>query len=193
VTEPGWEPVEPREAPALLARLRTPWWIAGGWALDLFLGGAPRPHKDLDVAVLRRDLAALRSALADWDVRVAKAGRLRAWDGGLADDEHVLWARPRGAARWLLEFVVDEADGDAWRFRRDPRVVRPLASFGLDLDGLPVLAPEIVLLYKAKGAGEAEDDELRAVVPRLRGEPRTWLRRALELVHPGHAWLAELA
>jgi hypothetical protein len=31
------------------------WWIAGGWAVDLFLGEQTRVHDDVDVAVLRRD------------------------------------------------------------------------------------------------------------------------------------------
>lgn len=33
----AWELVTPREVGQLLAHFNRPWWIAGGWAVDLFL------------------------------------------------------------------------------------------------------------------------------------------------------------
>jgi hypothetical protein len=36
-----------------------PWWIAGGWAADLFIGTVTRPHADLEISVLTSDQAAL--------------------------------------------------------------------------------------------------------------------------------------
>lgn len=50
-----------RVAVALLAALPCPWFVAGGWAIDLHLGRATRPHGDVDVAVYRHDQAAARS------------------------------------------------------------------------------------------------------------------------------------
>jgi len=44
-----WEPLRPDDAVELLRGLDVPWWIAGGWSLDLFLGYESRPHVDLDV------------------------------------------------------------------------------------------------------------------------------------------------
>jgi len=38
----------------------------------------------------------------------------------------------------------------------------------------------------------AAGSAIEAVVPRLEPERRRWLAEALELVHPGHPWLAEL-
>jgi hypothetical protein len=37
-----WQPWQAAEAVRFFSTLTVPWWIAGGWALDLFLGGAPR-------------------------------------------------------------------------------------------------------------------------------------------------------
>ncbi|HEU5381678.1 MAG TPA: hypothetical protein VFV38_40175 [Ktedonobacteraceae bacterium] len=48
-----------------------PWWIAGGWALDLFLGVQTREHEDLDVLFLRRDHHEIRARLQGWDVQEA--------------------------------------------------------------------------------------------------------------------------
>jgi hypothetical protein len=59
--------------------------------------------------------------------------------------------------------------------------------------GVPIVAPEVQLLYKARHAGEKDEHDLRLVSGALTGTRRAWLREALELVHPGHRWLEELA
>jgi hypothetical protein len=39
----------------VLSSLRRPWFVVGGWALDLFLGRETRSHKDIDIAIFRED------------------------------------------------------------------------------------------------------------------------------------------
>ena len=54
--------------------------------------------------------------------------------------------------------------------------------------------PEIILLYKAKHAHRTRDqDDFAAVLPLLGPDRRAWLAGSLEIVHPGHAWLGDLA
>jgi hypothetical protein len=38
-----------------LSSVDAPWWVTGGWALDVFLWSTARAHADLDIGVLRRD------------------------------------------------------------------------------------------------------------------------------------------
>jgi hypothetical protein len=59
-----------------------------------------------------------------------------------------------------------------------------------DPTGIPYLAPEIVLLFKAKHAARGKDaaDFARAL-PLLDGQRREWLADALRVVHPGHDWI----
>jgi hypothetical protein len=45
-----------------------PWWIAGGWALDLWIGSESRPHRDLDVAILRGDQKKLHENFDGWEL-----------------------------------------------------------------------------------------------------------------------------
>ncbi|MGW4562039.1 nucleotidyltransferase domain-containing protein [Streptomyces sp. NPDC004561] len=75
-----------------------PWWIAGGYAIELAVGRELRPHGDLDVLVLRRDQPLAREMLSDWDMHVADppgAGRFRPWRPGetLEVPLHDIWCR----------------------------------------------------------------------------------------------------
>jgi hypothetical protein len=47
-------------------------WIDGGWGVDALLGVQTRPHKDLDVAVEPKQVAALREFLHKQEYRDTK-------------------------------------------------------------------------------------------------------------------------
>jgi SpoU rRNA methylase family enzyme len=59
-------------------------------------------------------------------------------------------------------------------------------------DGLPILRPEVVLLYKAKNLRERDQEDFEQVQSRLDPRDRRWLADAIEVVHPGHEWLGTL-
>jgi hypothetical protein len=54
-----------------LAGYDGPWWIGGGWAIDLFVGSSPREHDDVDVVVLRRDQLGTTHPEHPWLQRLA--------------------------------------------------------------------------------------------------------------------------
>jgi hypothetical protein len=53
---------------SLLSSLTVPWWIGGGWAIDLAAGRPTRRHGDIDVVLLERDEHALRTDLPGVDL-----------------------------------------------------------------------------------------------------------------------------
>lgn len=195
MNESAGAPLTPAAVGHVFASFTRPWWIAGGWALDLFLGRTTRPHDDVEVALLRRDQAALRTHLAEWELCYARDRRLHPWpeEETLELPVHELWARPRGHASWTLELLLNEAEADSWVYRRDPRIAFPLSEAGgMTAAGLPALAPEVVLLYKARKPRPKDEADFRAVLPHL-GEPRRRrLAAAVALAEPGHPWLASL-
>jgi hypothetical protein len=59
-----------------------PWWVAGGWAIELFLGCVTRGHKDMDIAIARERQPEMARALQGWDIQIASAGKLTPWTAG---------------------------------------------------------------------------------------------------------------
>src|SRR5262245_16222 len=130
-----------------------------------------------------------------WEVFEAKEGCLTQLAAGCVPllDVHSLWCRPTAADFWTIELMLDEADGDTWIYRREPRLRRPMSTVvQRSPDGLPYLAPEIQLLYKSKGRRERDDADFAHVWPLLDADARTWLLDALELTSPGHHWISVL-
>jgi hypothetical protein len=197
-----WGPLSPAEIADVFTHLSIPWWIAGGEAIDMFIGRRTRHHGDLDIAVLRRDVPALKALRVDWDVHIAKDGELIPWDGTLLPAAvHQLWVRRWHAPSWAFEILFEETSGDDWLFRRDHRVRRPVKTLGRSTESnIPCLAPEICLLYKARGHEHMDvqrrvkhESDFAAALPLLPSSSQRWLHGALETTEPGHPWLMRLA
>ena len=193
-TEESFAPVV--EVAALFSNLRCPWFIAGGWAIDIFLREVTRIHDDVDVAILRRDQRTVRTFLGDWTlVEKFVEGRTEPWRDGewLALPIHEIHARRSAGAPQEIELLLNETANDRWVFRRDARITRPLSKIALRFrSGVPFLGPEIVLLYKAKDPKTKDVADFNHALPRLGPEHRRWLHRALETCHPDHPWIARL-
>jgi aminoglycoside-2''-adenylyltransferase len=197
-----WQPWSPHEVARFFAPLAAPWWIAGGWAIDLFLGRQTRAHEDIDVQVLRRDQHAVRALFSAWDVQAAlppprdEAWPFRPWHLGDVLDEsiHDIWCRAAPTQPWTLQLMIADTRDERWICRRTPRIVRSVADLGgVTADGIPYLAPEIQILYKAKGCRPKDEADFMRTLPMLDRERRQWLQNALTTAHPHHPWLDLLA
>jgi hypothetical protein len=190
-----WRAISPSEATAWLAPLSVRWWFAGGWAIDLHAGAQSRPHADLDVGILRRDVREVLAVFSSWDVYAAEAGSLTRLNAGALPRSSVnsLWCRPAGTTEWLVEFLLDDAMEDEWVFRRQPDIRRQLASIVRHTpERLAYLAPEIQLLYKSRKSRARDEADFRLLAPLLDDNARDWLSDALARTDPCHAWIADL-
>ncbi|MGW7459040.1 nucleotidyltransferase domain-containing protein [Streptomyces sp. NPDC054797] len=193
-----WAPLSPVEVSELFEGAKFPWWIAGGYAIELAVGRPLRPHDDVDILVLRRDQAAIQAHLTGWDLHVADppgAGQLRPWlpEESLELPLNGVWSRPGPEEPWAFELMLDEADGDDWVSRRNPRVRLPITRLGrVTPGGIPYLSPEIQLYYKAKAVRAKDELDFEAALPLLGNEQRFWLRDAFETTAPSHPWIERL-
>ena len=160
----------------------------------MFVGRQSRPHKDLDIGILRRDLPQVLSALSGWEFFEAKGGELF---GPLTtdarEDVNSLWGRRAHTSEWVLELMLDNSEGDQWVFRRDRRIRRALGTvIRYDLEHTPYLAPEIQLLYKASHIRAEDNSDFDRVIGYLDDPSRRWLSGALSQLDQNHQWLCAL-
>ena len=183
----------PRQVLSLLDGFGKPWWVAGGWAVDLFIGRLTRPHKDIEIALYRHDQLVLQEHLTGWSLRKVVDHRRVSWLPGELLTLPVHEIHGRGPDGQALEILLNEYDRGRWVFRRDPTITRPAKLIAArSADGVPFLRPEIVLLYKSRDAGPNDHADFEQAIPLLDPESRTWLGAALRRHVPGHRWLHDL-
>jgi GrpB-like predicted nucleotidyltransferase (UPF0157 family) len=181
-----------------LREMPCPWYICGGWALDIFLGSVSRVHLDVDVIVPRADQLIMQKHLTDrgWSLMTgSSAGRLEPWP------MHMRLESPRHQVNALrdsafIDLLLTDLEG-AWRYRREPTIIRDVSRIGLRSgDGIPFLAPELVLLFKSVNTSGRERNndqgDFERVYPHLEPERRAWLRWALTASDPSHPWIVQL-
>jgi Aminoglycoside-2''-adenylyltransferase len=193
-----WEDFDPSRLSSLMTSFDAPWWVAGGRALDLWMGRQTRAHQDVDVAILRDDQKRLHEAFGGWELYFATIDhRLVPYrsDRWLEVPLYGVWARPAPDAPWLGEFLLkNEHEDQQWVYRRNPAVRKPLDEVGVmaSAGGVPILVPEIVLLYKAHELTEKDEADFRSALPHLTVSRKAWLLGALDKTRPNHRWVRRL-
>ncbi len=194
------------EVAEALGKLRAPFYFSGGWAIDLHLGRVTREHHDIDVLVMRRDQMGLHRALKQFSLKKIvphpdgmppNRGTIIEWARGerLELPVHQINAYRSDESEPAFQVMLAESSDNEseWIFRRNPEVRMPISRMGFfPLWGLPYLAPEIVLLFKAKHLEPRDRIDFSNALPALSADARRWLRDAIAKTHPGHEWLNSL-
>ncbi len=191
-----WDPLTVQTVIELMRGFEAPWWVAGGYAIEAFVGYTFREHGDVDVSLRRDDQLAVQAHLAAWELQCADPpGTLRAWKEGevLPSAVHDIWARGGRDDPWRFQLMLNESEGETWVSRRDVRIRRSLAELTFARDGVRFLVPEVQLLFKAKGLRPKDEIDFEEARPLLTEAQRSWLVAGLRIEHPnGHPWLARL-
>ncbi|MFD7382135.1 nucleotidyltransferase domain-containing protein [Streptomyces anulatus] len=184
----------PDEVAHRLAGISTPWCVAAGWALDLFRGGQTRDHGDIEIAIPEAGFPEVRDRFPGYVFDAAGSGRI--WEDAPPETlaaVHQTWLRDPVTGDYLLDVFREPHDGDIWICRRDETIRLPYSEIVHHTqDGIPYLAPELVLLFKAKHARPKDRRDFETTVPHLTRAQRATLGELLTRVHPGHAWLTDL-
>jgi hypothetical protein len=120
----AWDPWHPRDIAARMQCADFPWFVAGGWAIDLFLGTRTRDHEDLEIAVASSFFETLPPRFPEFDFWIPqgerKLGRMsiETLAGGVKPDLGVRAGRsgmavrrvPRAAGRRHLDLPTGHVD-----------------------------------------------------------------------------------
>ena len=211
------------EVKAFLAGSGFPWAVCGGFALDMFLDQNIRIHGDMDICVFEDDRENVLKFILDqgWQVYEFRGqGKVRPLthamqsDPGrnlmcLTDGCDIVKFYPCKDKGMLyhqffhtgmkklhyLEFLFNRADSGYLVLNQEKGVRRELSKAFLTWNGIPYLAPEIALLYKASSSDNPDYQlDYRQVYPHLNSDQREWYIHAMNLLYPdGHAWIPQAA
>ena len=184
----------PAEVARRLAGVAAPWYVAAGWALDLFRGRQTREHGDIEIAVPAARFPEVRDRFPGYAFDAAGSGRI--WANATPEvlaGTHQTWLRDPATGHYLVDVFREPHDADTWICRRDEAIRLPYREIIRHTeDGIPYLAPELVLLFKAKAARAKDQADFDGALPHLTPRQRDTLTGLLARVHPGHPWLAAL-
>jgi hypothetical protein len=186
--------IAPAEVASTMRPLDVRWAVAGGWAIDLWLDRQTRDHHDVEVVVPRSEQMRVRASLGD------------EWQFSCLDPPGTGWRPWRGhplrppafqlqatSANRAFDVFLEEIDGGVWHYRRNAAQRLPADEVIVaSASGIPVIRPEVQLLYMATSNEPKNASDFDVALPHLGSGARTWLRRALETCHPGHRWIGRL-
>lgn len=184
----------PGEIAQRLSGIGTPWCVAAGWALDLFRGRQTRDHGDIEIAIPEAGFPEVRARFPGYVLDAVGSGRI--WEDASPEElaaVHQTWLRDPATGNYVLDVFREPHGGDTWICRRDETIRLPYREIVHHTrDGIPYLAPELVLLFKAKYTRPKDRRDFDVTVPHLTGAQRATLAELLARVHPGHVWLTDL-
>lgn len=195
------------------------WAVCGGFALDLFLDKNIRTHGDMDICVFEKDRSSVLQYMRDagWNVYEFRGqGKVRPLGSGMTSDHgrnlmclkdgcDIVKFYPCEDPGMLyhqffhtgmqefhyLEFLFNHAHGDYLVMDPEKGLQRELPKAILRRNGIPYLAPEIALLYKASNFDNPDYQmDFEETYPHLDEEQRGWFLQGMKSLYPqGHAWV----
>lgn len=172
-----------------LADFAGPWWVCGGWAVDLHLRRTTRSHGDVDIMFDARDAPILHAAVDGILMKSAQTGETQKWDGSviLPGPQHLMLRGPDHEMELLPALI----EGPEWVFPRGSHAIRrPISAMTLSAHEVPYVSPEVVLLYKSRQCLPKDDLDFAALLPVLTDEQGAWLARSVPAVD--HPWSTRL-
>ncbi|TDO06462.1 hypothetical protein EV580_6550 [Mycobacterium sp. BK086] len=187
-----WDGWSPHEVADRLPHVTAPWYIAAGWALELFTGRHWRDHCDTEIGVPRDRFADIMNALPEyvWDV----VGDQRLWPyPEHAGRTHQTWLRDPETGRYHLDvFREPQTHDQRWICRHNPAITLAYDELILHSDGIPFAIPEVVLLFKAKQREAKDQKDFEHVLGMLHHPRRERLAEWIASTYPAHPWLEQL-
>lgn len=188
-----WQPLSVQETCDLFTNAPFKWAIAGGYAIELFLGTPIRSHSDIDVIIYRDEQLKVQHWLDNWKFYAADPpGTLRLWKHGefLPFGINDIWMHHSTSEAWQLQFLLTEVKDSEWFSKRSPLIRGQRSTLITEYQNIPCIRVEIQLLYKAKNQRPKDEKDFYACLPLMTVEAKQWLKDKLSILYPkGHEWM----
>jgi hypothetical protein len=191
-----WQPVSVAEIKQIFANAPFAWGLAGGYAIEQFVGASIREHSDFDVVVYRDNQIQVQRWLTNWRFYAADPpGSLRPWitDEYLPFGIHDIWCHQMNVHAWQLQIMLAEVEEDKWFSRRNRLICGQRDDLFVIYNGTPCIRVEVQLLFKAQNNRPKDNLDFQACLPLMSTNAKEWLADHLHLSFPdGHLWTNSL-
>lgn len=205
-----------------LQNMNIPYALCGGSAIDLFIGHKTRPHKDLDVSVYWKDRDAIVESMLSmgWLVfepcgcehlhriyapQAQKKIKSNIWCVFPTSKHYIFTAHDNDlfAVEFdgleqteldYIEFLFNTQEDGCFLYARNTAIERAMDKSILNAEGIPYLAPELVLLYKASNLANPDYQlDFKNTLPLLDEERKHWLYDSIcNVFGEEHEWALKL-
>lgn len=175
----------------IMSNSNFPWYIAGGWSIDLAIGRKTREHEDIDLVVFREYIQDVLEYFKDWEIGVVIPGEHRLEK--VTDKAQVL--QPQYCLHIkndtdFVEVLFTDKMNDQVIYRRDLTITLSLENFiKTDPLGRTYITPEWQLLFKSKSPRERDEQDFISAVPFLGNDQKSWLKKALIKTNASPQWI----
>ncbi len=161
------------------------WFIAGGWAIDLFLNRETRVHDDIEIGIYRKNQMQLYRYFEKYKKyyinnksHIGKHEK-QAWNREyLRLPIHELYIEHE---KLELEVLINEKDEGHWVYGRNENVKldeKKIIQF--TEDRIPYLCPEIVVLYKTTEMRSKDVEDIANALGKINETQKKWLFESID-------------
>lgn len=196
------------------------WHLCGGFAIDYYLGQITRAHKDIDITVSFDDIKVCVDYLKSkgWEIDAPVGnGRFVAVEFAIKnsdlyfdniwcykkDADFIKVEKTDGVFKYMkfvnreqteldfIEVLFNKVENGIFYYQKNNNIVLDIDKAFIKKQGISILAPEVILLYKSR-SHENEDykHDFDMVIDKLEKERYNWLMNAMKIEYPkGHPWI----
>jgi len=162
-----------------------PWFVAGGWAIDLFLNRETREHEDIEIGIYRKNQMQLyryfpkqKKYYVDNRSSLGKHERHEWNKEYLRSPIYEAYVEYDGLE---IEALLNEKDEDEWVYRLNEKIrLGEEKAILYDERGIPYLCPEIVSLYKATHMRDKDMLDISNASEKMSESQKKWLIDSIE-------------
>jgi len=162
-----------------------PWFIEGGWAIDLFLDKETRRHEDIEIGIYRKHQMQLyryfeksKKYFINNKSRIGKLEK-KEWNKEyLQLPIYKLYIEFKGIE---IEVLLNERDENSWIYRQNSKIKLDEKKVIQFTDKrIPYLCPEVVLLNKIKEMRDKDIKDISSASKKMSEAQIKWLIDSIE-------------